>query len=375
MARASLLPSALSANWVVECPAKYGDVLVEELKSATKLNNLSVLHHHRDASGTTSFVVAGDVTEIAYLSAIFVSVPSTAQRPLADLSYDYVDLTAEPNEVVARLVAQISQTELQANVDKLSSFFTRLSTSTVVVEAQQWLEQHLASLGLQVSTFPFRAGYSSNVIGELKGVEDPDKVIIISAHYDSRTTTFNANLRAPGADDNGSGSANVIEIARVFTQSQIKFKYTVRFCLWSGEEQGLIGSRAYAAKMRRDGEDILAVLNGDMLGWTLPRTNITVGMSNRYVSVPLNNVVNDITRTYVPSIGIGPTSACCSDHQSFFENGFPAVGYAENTGLYTDYPYYHRSNDLPEFLNFVQITLISQAIAAAAATLAVPIEN
>ena len=53
---------------------------------------------------------------------------------------------------------------------------------------------------------------------------------------------------------------------------------------------------------------------------------------------------------------------------------FRFLRYAENTGLYTDYPYYHRSNDLPEMLNFVQITLISQAITAAAATLAVPLQ-
>ena len=134
----------------------------------------------------------------------------------------------------------------------------------------------------------------------------------------------------------------------------------MRFCLWSGEEQGLYGSRAYASKMKQDGENIIAVLNGDMLGmvssssilksilfatfhpgWTLPRTNITVGMSDRFISKPLNDLVNGITRTYVPSIGIGPTSACCSDHQSFFENGFPAVGYttiSPNTSCSLTFP-------------------------------------
>jgi hypothetical protein len=368
---------------VVECHWRNGVNLVSDVQNGATASQLRILFQHQDLlSGKTSFVIEGPVittTSLAQLPVAVISVPMTPQLPMPDLSKEYSrlhsKLIAEPNKIVSMLVNEISQEKLKSNVESLSAFFTRLATSTTVREAEKWIHQQLTDLGLQVSTFPFRAGYSSNVIGELKGADDPSKIIVISAHYDSRTTTFNPDLRAPGADDNGSGSSNVLEIARVFTQSKIKFKYTLRFCLWSGEEQGLYGSRAYAAAMKQDGVDIIAVLNGDMLGWQLPKTNITVGMSNRFISKPLNDLVNTITRTYVPSLGIGPTSACCSDHQSFYEQGYPAVGYAENTGLYTDYPFYHKSDDLPSKLNFQQITLISKAIAAAAATLAEPLSN
>jgi hypothetical protein len=200
-----------------------------------------------------------------------------------------------------------------------------------------------------------------------------------------------------------------------------RFKHTIRFCSWSGEEQGLVGSRVYAKEMREKEVDIIAVLNSDMLGkscmssvpfpcacalpltalwhcviwtgWTLPNTSITLGMKDRYVYVPLLELANNLTRLYVPELEIGYSPSCCSDHQSFFEQGYPAVGYVnrwhqhpatanrvscsnryfENVGSASDYPHYHKSTDLPEFLNFKQVSLISQAIAAAAATIAVPL--
>lgn len=170
--------------------------------------------------------------------------------------------------------------------------------------------------GLEVSTYPFREGYSENVIAELRGAEDPSKIIVVGGHYDSRSVnisvlphlqaqlltrcvspallTQDPDMRAPGADDNGSGTANVLELARIFTESGLKyvtkqiakpcpcqaqsltgllrFKHTIRFCSWSGEEQGLVGSRAYAKEMREKNVDIIAVLNSDMLG-TDPRVS------------------------------------------------------------------------------------------------------
>jgi len=63
-------------------------------------------------------------------------------------------------------------------------------------------------------------------------------------------------------------------------------------------------------------------------GWTLPNTSITLGMKDRYTYVPLLELVNNLTNLYVPELGLGYSPSCCSDHQSFFEQGYPAVGCA-----------------------------------------------
>lgn len=84
-----------------------------------------------------------------------------------------------------------------------------------------------------------------------------------------------------------------------------------------------------------------AVFNGDMLGWTLPGTPISLGMKDRFVSEWLLSVADLITEVYVPQLTVARSASCCSDHQSFTEAGFPAIGYFENAGGASDYPHYH----------------------------------
>lgn len=370
--------------WVVECDPKFGSALVTEVARTILSARIPVLDTYRDQSGWVDFVVKGSVVALQkYQQAVFVPVPTSAQvvvpelkeSALHQLLSDNVALgTDKKNPIIAKLITDVSQDRIRKTVEHLSSYYTRLSTSRPVWEAQEWIKDQYTHLGLEVSTYPFREGFSENVIAELRGAEDPSKIVIVSGHYDSRSTNISdPTMRAPGADDNGSGTANVLELARVFTESGLKFKHTIRFCSWSGEEQGLVGSRVYAKEMREKDVDIIAVLNSDMLGWTLPNTSITLGMKDRYVYPPLLWLANNLTLLYVPELEIGYSPSCCSDHQSFFEQGYPAVGYFENVGSASDYPHYHKSSDLPENLNFEQVALISRAIAAATATIAVPL--
>jgi len=369
--------------WVAECDPKYGSALPTEVARTILTSHIPVIDTYRDQSGWVDFIVKGSVEALHKLQqVVLVPVSTRAQVAVPELedstlhhllSRGELD-TSKPNPIIAKLITHISQERLRKTVEHLSSYYTRLSTSRPVWEAQDWIKEQYARLGLAVSTYPFKEGFSENVIAELRGAEDPSKIVIISGHYDSRSTNISdPDMRAPGADDNGSGTANVLELARIFTQSGLKFKHTIRFCSWSGEEQGLVGSRVYAQEMRDKGVDIIAVLNSDMLGWTLPDTQMTLGMKDRYVYPPLLWLANNLTLLYVPELPIGYSPSCCSDHQSFFEQGYPAVGYFENVGSASDYPHYHQSTDLPENLNFAQVALISQAIAAAAATIAVPL--
>jgi len=216
---------------------------------------------------------------------------------------------------------------------------------------------------------PFRDGWSANVIAERRGTLSPETIVVVGAHYDDRSTDVNSpTQRAPGADDNGSGVSQLVEVARLMHVNQVRLENTVRLIAFGGEEQGLVGSRAYASLMRTNGARIIAMFNGDMLGYTLPGKPIRIGMKDRYIDASLLMNANDLTRLYVPELPIGLSASCCSDHQSFTENGFPAIGYFEHEGGASDYPAYHKTDDVPANLNPTQMGLEAQAMMAATLT-------
>ena len=195
------------------------------------------------------------------------------------------------------------------------------------------------------------------------------------AHYDSRSTsTSDTTLRAPGAVDNGSGSAGMIEMARIVAASGVRFSNTIRFCVWSGEEQGLLGSEAYARKMENEAADILAYFNADMTGYKLPSSpRITMGMKDSSITEWLLTLSFQITEMYVPTLPVELSSSCCSDYISFYNHGYPAIGYFQNPGSASDYPQYHKSTDTYQNNNFEQVRLETQAVLAAVLVFAVPL--
>jgi len=196
--------------------------------------------------------------------------------------------------------------------------------------------------------------------------------VVIGAHYDSRSTNlYSTTARAPGADDNASGTATNLELARVISELGVRFGRTLRILAFSGEEQGLLGSRAYAAFISQRGDNVIAMFNGDMLGYFPNRgVPITLGMPIRFIDNQLLSSANAITRQYLPDLRIGTTNACCSDQQSITENGYPAIGYFESELGATAYPGYHNQNDLPNQLNQEQLGLLGKAIIASTLTYA-----
>lgn len=98
-----------------------------------------------------------------------------------------------------------------------------------------------------------------------------------------------------------------------------------------------------------------------------------MALDSRYVTSWLVEAVAKVANIYVPQLIVGYNSGCCSDQQSFYEQGFPAAGYFETTGSTVDYPAYHQSTDLPQNLDFEQVGLITKAIAAAIASFAQPL--
>ena len=239
---------------------------------------------------------------------------------------------------------------------------TRYSrTTTPVMQATQYVHEHLVSLGLGVSYHEYslpNSGLKRNVIGEQVGLVDPDRILLITAHLDD--TSEDAYNVAPGADDNASGAVGVLIAADIL--SQYDFGCTLRYVLFTGEEQGLYGSAAYAADAYSAGENVEGVLNLDMIGYNSD-SEPTIELHTRPGNggdLSIAHVFSDVVATY--GIDLWPEivgdGILFSDHASFWNRGYAGILGIEDFEDFT--PHYHRTSDrlstldMTYYANFVR---------------------
>jgi len=246
----------------------------------------------------------------------------------------------------------------QANLDSLSKFVMELSGEVPVVINNQtdtiksrhknypgnnlaadYIEQKLESYGLTVLNQVYSAT-GRNVYAEQSGTEYPDQRYIICAHYDSMPE----GPLSPGADDNASGTASVIEAARLL--SGYSSKYTIVYALWDEEEQGLLGSQNYVYQALSTNENIQGVINIDMIGWDSDNDmKLWVNTIDTANSVYLSAMAVQVNTIY--QIGLNPqvlNPGSGSDNLVFWYFGFSAIGVEELYGIdWNDY--YHTTED------------------------------
>ena len=186
---------------------------------------------------------------------------------------------SSPDAKLRQIVQPVSGERMKRTVGTLVSFGTRhtLSSQTDpkrgIGAAVRWAEAEMKSFGLQtVQTCDTVTGRRvptptkvCNSVAIQRGTERPNDVVIITGHIDSRVTDpMNFTADAPGANDDGSGTAAVIEAARVL--SKHKFPGTIVYAALSGEEQGLLGGKILADHARAQGWNVIGNLNNDLIG-------------------------------------------------------------------------------------------------------------
>lgn len=314
----------------------------------------------------------------------FTQHEEVSQKKLDRLDEIYVDFLSRSHlkeqDPIAALIDRVSEDSIRSILNTLTGFTTRNSNSvnspSGINHAANFSQGQMAKFGFDSKLDPFRSGFGPNVISEKLGTTRPTEIVVVGAHLDDRNANINDFLgRAPGANDDGSGSAAMLEIGRVISESGVNFASTVRIGLWGGEEQGLIGSRDYARRMREQQANIIAMIQADMIGvrntsrYPLPQLDLV----SLNVNTQLTSQVRTYVTSYVPSseLTVGSTTACCSDHQSFVENGFPSAGFVEGGG-YTIDPQYHRVGDVVDRIDYDvrQIALHTKGILASLATIA-----
>jgi hypothetical protein len=240
--------------------------------------------------------------------------------PAAEAGIDAVDL---------------SQAAFEDDVGKLAGLRTRHSRSTEFLGALDWAEGRLNELGYatQIQTVAVPGGTSRNLIADRPGDCAERELVLVTAHLDSvNVTGFPA--AAPGADDNASGSAGVLAIARA--QAGRSTKHDLRLVLFGGEEQGLFGSTQYVSGLNAaERARISAVINMDMIACKNTGT-ATVLLEGAPVSQGMIDALAGIAQASTSLAVQTSLKPFNSDHVPFIEAGIPAVLTIEGTDSAND---------------------------------------
>lgn len=242
------------------------------------------------------------------------------------------------------MLAEIDADRWYQDVVSLAAW-DRWTMGAEIHDARDWLVQQFEAMdGLSVETQSFLVvgNTGHNVIATLPGTTRPDEWYIVGGHYDAidkLTYTF-----APGAEDNASGCAGVLEMARLFTAHQPEA--TLVFICYSGEEQGLYGSKYHVSSLGSSGDDdkVQAMLDMDMIGYTSD-ADLDCLLETRSFGQWFMDALADAAANYTTLRIIESTQALGSDHVPYLNHNITAALTIEND--YGSYPHYHRSTDLP----------------------------
>jgi hypothetical protein len=252
---------------------------------------------------------------------------------------------------IAALVNEVSRASLETTLAHIISFPTRHSTSIHYTQVMSWARDQLESLDYitQVQDIRVNGSVSHNLIVDKPGsAVCPRDVVLITAHLDSINIQGGPLAPAPGADDNASGSAGLLEMARVFATHQSA--HDLRFVLFGGEEEGLFGSEQYVASLAESERSrIRAVVNMDMIG-TMNTSTRSVMLEGSLLSQTIINGLADAAATYTDLTVETSLHPFASDHVPFINASIPAVLTIE--GADSTNGNIHSINDTIEHINY-----------------------
>ena len=290
--------------------------------------------------------------KFVFIALLLVGVLAVKAQAPHIYEHDYPVITEEDPQIRA-MMDSVSLDSIQANIEHLCSFHTRRYDSRYIYDVQDWLVARYRQIKgidtVMLHDFPvpnFEEGTADNILAVQWGTKTPEEYVICGAHYDS----WNADgydpdtIRSPGADDNASGVAGILETARIL--SRYTFDRTIIYANWCAEEVGLVGSAAYAADCASQRMDIVAYFNLDMTGYLAEGSDIHVNLMYTTQDSLLGNYVKRFSRTYFPEMRIWQDWLAWgdSDYSSFNRNGYAAIHPFEDT--HASSPFIHTRQDV-----------------------------
>jgi hypothetical protein len=273
-----------------------------------------------------------------------MTIAATSQITLSNLAREE-NLLYENDDYILKIINQVNESLVFYYLNGLMEFGPRYTGSENCSNAAQYIfdEFQKMDLDVQFHNWSYAGFKSQNVIATLNGTDSSsDASVIMSAHYDCTPDSL-------GADDDASGVAAILASAKLM--SQFDFNHTIRFIAFSGEEVGTYGSFMYAKDAYYKGDNILAVINIDMIGYADSAKGgniLRVFETERTKWISSFSI--DVSRKYMDYIelSIQPIpNYRGADHQAFLDYGYDAVFYAH----YDGYPWANSPDDTPDRLN------------------------
>ncbi len=221
----------------------------------------------------------------------------------------------------------------------LRSVSTRYFSTADKDLVADFLADKLTGYGYTVTFDPFTSGGvpCRNIVATKTGTTYPDEIIVVGGHYDSISP--NPTSLAPGAEDNGSGTAAVMEIARI--SAAMDFERTVQFVLFDSEEQGLYGSYHFVDDAANEGRNIIAAITMDMVSYF--NTHYAVRIEGETSWEWLMSIMENQTNLHTDIGNQKDYNSWGSDHVPFQQAGIPAFLAIDYD--YGSYPGYHQTSD------------------------------
>jgi hypothetical protein len=247
---------------------------------------------------------------------------------------------------IVNVVSKVNADSVRFFIQSLQNFQTRFLFADTRDAVASWIKSQFTRFGFTdvvIDSFLYQGTWQKNVIATLTGTQMPEKVYVFGGHHDSYSSGNPYNF-APGSDDNASGSAAALEMARVVMTSGYQPESTIKFMTFGAEEYGLWGSRNYADNSRISGMDIKLMINHDMISHTYQELIQSAVDINRYTgSEGWGTLALNVVELYsVLTPFYGSINSGSSDSYPFWQNGYKVVYFEEREFS----PYYHSPQDV-----------------------------
>ena len=301
---------------------------------------------------------------LCIMSLILIAIPTSSSliNKTSPIKIQNIDSEFIPPDII-EMIQQVNKPKLTKHIQTIQDFGPHKTGSEALELVGEYIYNELISTELPVEYMEWsnKKFSGKNIVATLQGVGEADGIVIVCAHYDSVEVS-------PGADDDGSGVAIVLMLAEIM--SNYSFNSTIKFILFSGEEQGRLGSSVYAKDAENNGDNIVGVLALDKVGYavTAEEGRKVVHHSNVEsdwmvdISADMANKYYDYIELEILRWSQDPGS----DHLSFVNEGYHGTDFVR----YAVNPFYHTSEDKVEHMNMTYLTKVCNLTLATLSTIA-----